>query len=110
MKKIAFMFAAAAMVVACGNEAALTAEDSAAVIKLVEDSIAKEVDAVEKVAALTEESTAEDSAAYEGKVAQYKKDTAAIFATKEARVAAALTAALEAKKAGDEKKDSTENK
>ena len=47
MKKIAFMFAVAAMAVACGNEVALTAEDSAAVETALNDSIKAEIEAVQ---------------------------------------------------------------
>jgi len=112
MKKIAFMFAVAAMAVACGNEVALTAEDSAAVENALNDSIAAEIAAVKAPEFVVNEG--EDSAAvkaaFDAAVEQYSKDTAAIAATKEARLAANLAAALDAKKNAGENADSTENK
>lgn len=119
MKKIAFMFAVAAMAVACGNEVALTAEDSAAVETALNDSIAAEIAAVQ--APVAPEALAEDAddeakaafeeatKAYEAAVAKYTEDTAAIAATKEARLAANLAAALDAKKNAGENADSTKN-
>ena len=120
MKKIAFMFAVAAMAVACGNEVALTADDSAAVIKALDDSIAAEKAAIKAPvapAALADDADDAAKAAFEQatkdfQAAQekYNKDTAAVSATRETRLANNLAAALAAKQAGDEKKDSTENK
>ncbi len=111
MKKIAFMFAVAAMAVACGNEVALTAEDSAAVQKAVEDSLTAEV---AKIAAPVMDTEAEnqDSAktAYDEAVAKYSQDTAAIYAGREAALTAGYEKALAEKKNAGENADSTENK
>lgn len=124
MKKFAIFMMMATIITACGSknqpdtddeeqEVALTAEDSAAVIMALDDSIAAEIACV--MMPIAPEALAEDAddaakAAFEAACAQYWHDTAAIYATREARLAAALSAALEAKKAGEEKKDSTEQK
>ena len=131
MKKFALFMMMATIITACGSknqpdtddeeqEVALTAEDSAAVIKYIDDSIAAEIASIpmpiarEAIAEdADDEAKAEyDMAMYEyhARLEQYCHDTVAIYATREARVAAALTEALEAKKAGEEKMDSTEQK
>ena len=122
MKKFALFMMMASVIIACGSknqadtedeeeEVALTAEDSAAVIWALDDSIAAEIAAV-PVPEYDEWEENEDSckAAFDAAVEQYSKDTAAIAATKEARLAANLAAALDAKKNAGENADSTENK
>ena len=110
MKKIAFMFAVAAMAVACGNEAALTAEDSAAVKQALDDSIKAEL-AQFTAPVLDEAAENQDSAkaAFEEAAKKYTDDTTAVMATYEARLAANLAAALDAKKNAGENADSIKN-
>ena len=120
MKKIAFMFAVAAMAVACGNEVALTAEDSAKVQQAVEDSLKAEVAKLGDAPVLDTKAENQDSAKKEfDKAAEkYKADTAKIFAGREAALQAGYEKALNEKKnagdeqknAGDEQKDNTEKK
>ena len=109
MKKIAFMFAAAAMFVACGNKAeeiVLTAEDSAAVVAAVEAQIAEEIGEapVAPAPAEGEETVAEEvMAEFNAAVEAFEAKKAEIEATKEAKVAEALVKCLEEKKAAAEK-------
>ncbi len=110
MKKFALFMMMASVIIACGSknqadtedeeeEVALTAEDSAAVIWALDDSIAAEIAAV-LVPVYDEWEGNEDSckAAFDAAMNQYCNDTAAIFATREARLAADFAAALDAKK------------
>ena len=106
MKKIAFMFAAAAMMVACGEKAqeiVLNAEDSAAVVAAVEAQIAEEIGEAPVMAELAEDATEEVKAAaqteFDAAVAAFEQKKGEIEATKEARVAEALVKCLEEKKA-----------
>lgn len=113
MKKIAFMFAVAAMAVACGNEVALTAEDSAKVQQAVEDSLKAEVAKLGDAPVLDTKAENQDSAKKEFDKAadKYKADTAKIFAGREAALQAGYEKALNEKKnAGDQKKEEGENK
>ena len=105
MKKIAFMFAAAAMFVACdqAKEIVLTAEDSTAVVAQVEEAIAAEIGEAPVLAELAEDATEEVKAAaqaeFDSLTAVYEAKKAEIEATKEAKIAEALVKALEDKKA-----------
>jgi hypothetical protein len=108
MKKIAFMFAAAAMFVACGEKAApvvLNAEDSTKVQQEVEQAIAAELG---EAPVLGEDTTAEAKASFEEAVKAYDAKKAELEATKEQKLAEAYAKALEAKKAAPA--DSTANK
>ena len=110
MKKFALFMMMASVIIACGSknqadtedeeeEVALTAEDSAAVIWALDDSIAAEIAAV-PVPVYDEWEGNEDScmAAFDAAMNQYCCDTAAIYATREARLAANFAATLDAKK------------
>lgn len=110
MKKFALFMMMATIITACGSknqpdtddeeqEIALTAEDSAAVIWALDDSIAAEIAAV-PVPVYDEWEGNEDSckAAFDAAIELYCCDTAAIYATREARLAADFAAALDAKK------------
>lgn len=109
MKKFALFMMMASVIIACGSknqadtedeeEIVLTAEDSAAIMRALDDSIACEIAAV-LVPEYDEWEENEDSckAAFEAAMIQYCSDTAAIFATREARLAANFAAALDAKK------------
>ncbi len=109
MKKIAFVFAAAAMMVACGQKAAevvLTAEDSTNVQAQVEQAIAAEIG--EAPAAPDSAATEEVKKQYEADLKAFEDKKAQIEATKEQKLAEAYAKALEEKKAAPA--DSTANK
>ena len=96
MKKIAFMFVAAAMFVACGENkpVALTAQDSAAVKDAISAEIQKELDAVEipeaPVAEEGQEIAEEVQQAYDAAVEAYNAKVDSIKGTAEAKLAQAL--------------------
>ncbi len=104
MKKIAFMFAAAAMFVACdkAKEVTLTAEDSLAVKAQVMEALNAEIGEAPVMDELAEDATEEMKAAAQAKFDSltkvYEAKTAEVMATKEAKEAEALAAALQAKK------------
>lgn len=109
MKKFALFMMMASVIIACGSknqadtedeeEIVLTAEDSAAIMHALDDSIACEIAAV-PVPVYDEWEGNEDSckAAFDAAIELYCCDTAAIYATREARLAANFAATLDAKK------------
>ncbi len=104
MKKIAFMFAAAAMFVACdkAKEVTLTAEDSLAVKAQVMEALNAEIGEAPVMDELAEDATEEMKAAaqaeFDSLTKVFEAKTAEVMATKEAKEAEALAAALQAKK------------
>ena len=79
MKKIAFMFAAAALMVACGGAKTATQQQKDSIKQVVYDAEVEAAKAaIQAPAALAEGATAEDSAAYATAMEKYNADIAAV--------------------------------
>ena len=95
MKKIAFMFAAAAMMVACGNEVKTATQDQKdSILKVMVSEAQAAADAIEVEYVLEEGAEAIDSAACEAKAQEMKDAIIAAADTTNAEFKAAFEAAV----------------